>query len=162
MSLRGLGSTAASRTLVVSDEVPLNDPFGGWIHWNEIPLLAIDHVELMRGGAADLYGSSAIGGVVDVVPVTAVGGRCASVADAGGRERRHRAGRWAADFAARRRLAVLAAASGLADGRLCSHGAGVSRAGRCAFECDGRERPRGVAHAVLPATAARRFCAAMC
>src|ERR1700744_3831684 len=49
ISLRGLGSTAASRTLVVSDEVPLNDAFGGWVHWNEIPLLAIDRVELMRG-----------------------------------------------------------------------------------------------------------------
>jgi outer membrane receptor protein involved in Fe transport len=68
VSLRGLGSTAASRTLVVSDQVPLNDPFGGWIHWDEIPSLAIRQVELLRGGAADLYGSSAIGGVVDVVP----------------------------------------------------------------------------------------------
>jgi len=69
VSLRGLGSTAASRTLVVSDQVPLNDPFGGWVHWDEIPSLAIDEVKLLRGGAADLYGSSAIGGVVDVVPV---------------------------------------------------------------------------------------------
>jgi outer membrane receptor protein involved in Fe transport len=69
LSLRGLGSTAASRTLVVSDQVPLNDPFGGWIHWDEIPSLAINEVKLLRGGAADLYGSSAIGGVVDVVPV---------------------------------------------------------------------------------------------
>jgi outer membrane receptor protein involved in Fe transport len=71
VSLRGLGSTAASRTLVVSDQVPLNDPFGGWIHWNELPALAIDQVRLLRGGAADLYGSSAIGGVVDVVPTEA-------------------------------------------------------------------------------------------
>lgn len=70
VSLRGLGSTAASRTLVISDEVPLNDPFGGWIHWDEIPALAIEQVRLLRGGAADLYGSSAIGGVVDVVPMT--------------------------------------------------------------------------------------------
>lgn len=68
VSLRGLGSTAASRTLVVSDEVPFNDAFGGWVHWNEVPTLAIDHVEVLRGGAADLYGSSAIGGVVDIVP----------------------------------------------------------------------------------------------
>jgi outer membrane receptor protein involved in Fe transport len=68
-SLRGLGSTAASRTLVLSDQVPLNDPFGGWIHWNEIPQLAMRGVELMRGGASDLYGSSAIGGVIDVLPV---------------------------------------------------------------------------------------------
>ena len=70
LSLRGLGSTAASRTLVVSDQVPLTDPFGGWVHWNEIPALAIQQVELLRGGASDLYGSSAIGGVVDIVPVT--------------------------------------------------------------------------------------------
>lgn len=68
-SLRGLGSTAVSRTLVLSDQVPLNDAFGGWIHWNEIPQLAIRDVELMRGGASDLYGSSAIGGVIDVIPV---------------------------------------------------------------------------------------------
>ena len=68
-SLRGLGSTAASRTLVLSDQVPLNDSFGGWIHWNEIPELAVREVEVMRGGASDLYGSSAIGGVIDVVPV---------------------------------------------------------------------------------------------
>ncbi|WP_348270096.1 TonB-dependent receptor [Edaphobacter paludis] len=68
-SLRGLGSTAVSRTLVLIDQVPLNDAFGGWIHWNEIPQLAVRDVELMRGGASDLYGSSAIGGVIDVVPV---------------------------------------------------------------------------------------------
>ena len=68
-SLRGLGSTAASRTLVMSDQIPLNDSFGGWIHWDEIPQLAMRQVELMRGGASDLYGSSAIGGVIDVLPV---------------------------------------------------------------------------------------------
>jgi outer membrane receptor protein involved in Fe transport len=70
-TLRGLGSTAASRTLVLSDQVPLNDAYGGWIHWSEIPALAIQDVELMRGGASDLYGSSAIGGVIAVVPVIA-------------------------------------------------------------------------------------------
>ena len=69
ISLRGLGSTAASRTLVLSDEVPLNDPFGGWVHWDEIPQLAVREVEVLRGGASDLYGSSAIGGVVNVFPV---------------------------------------------------------------------------------------------
>ncbi len=70
-TLRGLGSTAASRTLVLSDQVPLNDAYGGWVHWSEIPALAVRDVELMRGGASDLYGSSAIGGVIDVVPVIA-------------------------------------------------------------------------------------------
>ena len=70
VSLRGLGSTAASRTLVVSDQVPQNDPFGGWIHWDEIPSLAIGGVNLLRGGSSDLYGSSAIGGVIDIAPET--------------------------------------------------------------------------------------------
>jgi len=70
VSLRGLGSTAASRTLVVTDQIPLNDPFGGWVHWSEIPAPAISQVQLIRGGAADLYGSSAIGGVIEVTPAT--------------------------------------------------------------------------------------------
>ena len=69
VSLRGLGSTSASRTLVTDDDVPLNDPIGGWIHWQEQPELAIQSVELVRGGASDLYGSSAIGGVINVIPV---------------------------------------------------------------------------------------------
>ncbi len=69
ISMRGLGSTSASRTLVVEDDMPLNDPFGGWIHWQEIPELAIRNVQLVRGGASDLYGSSAIGGVINIVPV---------------------------------------------------------------------------------------------
>jgi outer membrane receptor protein involved in Fe transport len=69
ISLRGLGSTAASRTLVLEENVPLNDPFGGWIHWNEVPPEAIDAVTLASGGGSELYGSSALGGVIDVVPV---------------------------------------------------------------------------------------------
>ncbi len=69
VSLRGLGSTAASRSLVVLDDIPLNDAFGGWIHWEELPELAIQSVEVVRGGTSDLYGSSAIGGVISIIPV---------------------------------------------------------------------------------------------
>jgi len=68
VSLRGLGSTAASRTLLTEDDVPLNDPFAGWIHWQEQPELAVQSVEVVRGGASDLYGSSAIGGVLNLIP----------------------------------------------------------------------------------------------
>ena len=66
MSLRGLGSTSASRTLLTADDVPLNDPVGGWIHWLEEPELAVRSIEVVRGGASDLYGSSAIGGVMNM------------------------------------------------------------------------------------------------
>jgi outer membrane receptor protein involved in Fe transport len=76
VSLRGLGSTAASRTLVLADLIPVNDPFGGWIHWDETPQLLVQQVEVVRGGGSDLYGSSAIGGVIDIVehpPTVAAG-----------------------------------------------------------------------------------------
>lgn len=73
ISLRGLGSTSASRTLVTEDDVPLNDSIGGWIHWQEQPELAIQSVEIVRGGASDLYGSSAIGGVINVIPTRPTG-----------------------------------------------------------------------------------------
>ena len=69
ISLRGLGSTSASRTLLTQDDVQLNDPVGGWIHWQEQPELAMKTIEVVRGGASDLYGSSAIGGVVNLVSV---------------------------------------------------------------------------------------------
>jgi len=69
ISLRGLGSTAASRTLLTEDDVPLNDPFAGWIHWQEQPELGVKSIEVVRGGASDLYGSSAIGGVLNVIPM---------------------------------------------------------------------------------------------
>ena len=68
ISLRGLGSTAASRTLVLEDGAPLNDPFGGYIHWNEQPAQDIGSVTIVTGGGSDLYGSSALGGVIDVTP----------------------------------------------------------------------------------------------
>jgi outer membrane receptor protein involved in Fe transport len=68
ISLRGLGSTSASRTLVTEDDIPLNDAFAGWIHWEELPELSIHSIEVVRGGASDLYGSSAIGGVINILP----------------------------------------------------------------------------------------------
>ena len=69
ISLRALGSTSASRTLVTEDDVPMNDAFADTIHWQEEPELGTKSIELLRGGASDLYGSSAIGGVVNVVPL---------------------------------------------------------------------------------------------
>lgn len=67
VSLRGLGASGASRALVVDDGVPLNDPFGGWVYWNLVPLQSIDRLEILRGGASDLYGSGALSGVINLV-----------------------------------------------------------------------------------------------
>ena len=67
ISLRGLGASGASRAIVLLDGTPLNDPFGGWIYWSRVPRAAIDRIEVLRGGASDLYGSSALGGVVNII-----------------------------------------------------------------------------------------------
>lgn len=67
VSLRGVGASGASRALVLSDGVPLNDPFGGWVYWGRVPRQSVNSVEVLRGGASDLYGSSALGGVVHVL-----------------------------------------------------------------------------------------------
>lgn len=67
VSLRGLGPNGASRTLVLLDGVPVNDPFGGWVAWSKLPRLTLDHVEVVRGGGATAWGNAALGGVVQLV-----------------------------------------------------------------------------------------------
>lgn len=71
VTLRGLSASGASRTLVLAGGVPLNDPFGGWVYWGRVPQAAIDRIEVVRGGASDLYGADAVGGVIQVVPTGA-------------------------------------------------------------------------------------------
>jgi outer membrane receptor protein involved in Fe transport len=64
VSLRGLGASGASRALVFFDDIPLNDPFGGWVYWDRVPLTDIAALEALRGGGSALYGSGALAGVV--------------------------------------------------------------------------------------------------
>jgi iron complex outermembrane recepter protein len=67
VTLRGIGPGGASRALVLLDGVPVNDAFGGWIYWDEIPLNSIDRVEVVEGGGSDLWGNEAEGGVINVI-----------------------------------------------------------------------------------------------
>lgn len=69
VTLRGVSGSGASRTLVLADGVPLNDPFGSWVYWNRIPQAAVDRVEVVRGATGDLYGAYALGGVVQLLTV---------------------------------------------------------------------------------------------
>lgn len=66
-SLRGLGASGASRALVLADGIPLNDPFGGWVYWGRVPRLSLSRVEVLRGAGSDLYGSAALGGVIQLL-----------------------------------------------------------------------------------------------
>ncbi len=95
VTLRGLSASGASRTLVLLDGAPLNDPFGGWIAWNRVPMTAIDRVEVMRGGGSDLYGADAIGGVIQVVSADPERRRVSALVE-GGSEQTARASVFAA------------------------------------------------------------------
>ena len=67
VSLRGLGASGASRALVLSDGFPLNDPFGAWVYWDRVPRVSIGSIEVASGGASHLYGSDALGGVINII-----------------------------------------------------------------------------------------------
>jgi len=66
VSLRGIGASGVSRTLVLLDGVPFNDPVGSWVYWSKIPLMQIDKIEVDEGGISALYGSSAMAGAIDI------------------------------------------------------------------------------------------------
>jgi outer membrane receptor protein involved in Fe transport len=67
VSLRGLGPSGASRSLVLLDGVPLNDPFGGWVAWTKVPRELLSRVEVVPGGGATAWGNAALGGAVQMI-----------------------------------------------------------------------------------------------
>ena len=67
VSLRSIGPSGVSRSLVLIDGVPFNDPFGGWVYWTRIPLESVDRIELIDGASSSTWGNYALGGVINVV-----------------------------------------------------------------------------------------------
>jgi len=67
VSLRGLGGTAASRTLVLVDGVPLNDGYFGWVRWDQVPVETIERIEIVRGGGSTVWGSQSLAGVIQII-----------------------------------------------------------------------------------------------
>jgi iron complex outermembrane recepter protein len=67
VSLRGIGPSGVSRSLVLLDGVPFNDPFGGWVYWTALPMESAQRIEVVNGASSSLYGSFAMGGVLNVV-----------------------------------------------------------------------------------------------
>ncbi|MEN9903895.1 MAG: hypothetical protein RLZZ555_460 [Pseudomonadota bacterium] len=61
-----LRGTSAGHTLLLIDGVRYGSATLGQAIWDNIPLEQIDRIEVLKGPAAALYGSDAIGGVVQV------------------------------------------------------------------------------------------------
>lgn len=87
LTLRGFAASGASRTLVLADDLPLNDPVGGWVAWARVPAAMIDRVEVARAGAGARVGNEALAGAVRIVTRRDVGveGRLAAGAEDTGR-----------------------------------------------------------------------------
>ncbi|PRD57002.1 TonB-dependent receptor [Sphingobacterium gobiense] len=64
--LRGTG--AANRTLVLKDGVPINDAYtGGVSEWNSLAGNSLERIEVVRGPGSSIYGSSSMGGTINLV-----------------------------------------------------------------------------------------------
>jgi iron complex outermembrane receptor protein len=63
----GYSRGAGSRVLVAFDGIPMYTGDSGEIIWEVIPSYEIERVEIIKGAASALYGSSAIGGVVNII-----------------------------------------------------------------------------------------------
>ncbi len=69
----GIAGGVGSRVLMLLDGHPVLTGDGGEIDFNSLPVLDIDRVEIVKGAYSALYGSNALGGVVNLI-TTPVGG----------------------------------------------------------------------------------------
>lgn len=82
-NLRGVGPSGVSRTLVLHDGIPLNDPFGGWVYWRAVSTFDLDRVEVVPSGASALFGNFALGGVVQLHARPITGRRVEAIVSSG-------------------------------------------------------------------------------
>jgi outer membrane cobalamin receptor len=60
----GFSYGAGSRVLMLVDEMPMLSADAGDIKWNYLPLENVEQIEVIKGAASSLYGSSALNGVI--------------------------------------------------------------------------------------------------
>ena len=67
VGLRGLGSFEQGRTLVLVDGVPINKTDSGGVNWHSINPEDIERIEIFKGPGSSVYGSNAMGGVINLI-----------------------------------------------------------------------------------------------
>src|SRR5512146_2011176 len=75
----------AAHTLVMIDGFPVNSPTLGSFDIGSLPVDDFERVEVVRGAQSALYGSGALGGVVNFIPRKGEAGRQVGLGVAGGR-----------------------------------------------------------------------------
>jgi outer membrane cobalamin receptor len=66
VSLRNTGATAASRTLVLLDGIPQNDPFGGWVSWARYNPSTLDSLRIVGPSRSAVWGNQSPAGAVQL------------------------------------------------------------------------------------------------
>ena len=66
--------TNSNQTLLLWNGIQLNDPYFGGANWQFVPLDGVSRVEVVRGPFSSLYGSNALGGVIQVLTGSRQGG----------------------------------------------------------------------------------------
>ncbi len=66
VTLRGLGGNASSRAILILDDVPQADPFGGWISWPGYDALNLASIRVRRGAGQVASGPGALAGVIEL------------------------------------------------------------------------------------------------
>src|SRR5437763_5494186 len=64
VTLRNFGPSGAGRTLVLLDGIPRNDPFAGYVLWNQVPPNSLENVLVTADGGAGLFGNAALAGTI--------------------------------------------------------------------------------------------------
>jgi iron complex outermembrane receptor protein len=83
VDLRGFGVNGDQNTLVLVDGLRINDNELNSVRWSSIALAAVERIEILRGGGSVLYGSGAIGGVINIIMRVPRSGDRAVLAEAG-------------------------------------------------------------------------------
>jgi len=67
VNLRGMVNGSRTDAVVLVDGVRQNRVTGDEVHWQSIPVEAIDRIEIIRGGSSLIYGEGALGGVINII-----------------------------------------------------------------------------------------------
>lgn len=67
IDIRGMGDTAASNVLVMVDGLVLNAPDQSGPSISSVPIEQIERIEIVRGAGSVVYGSGAVGGVINII-----------------------------------------------------------------------------------------------
>ncbi len=62
----GFSYGAGSRVLLLVDDIPILQADAGTPNWDDIPVENVEQIEVIKGAASSLYGSSALNGVINV------------------------------------------------------------------------------------------------